>query len=228
MAVFVIGDLHLSLGSDKPMDIFKGWDNHTQKLERNWREKVSDGDTVVVPGDISWATYLPDALADLAFIDALPGKKILMRGNHDYWWPTLTKLRNLCAKNGLTTLDFLYNNSHIAEGLGIVGSRSWFFDEEDPDALIFLRELGRLRASIASLDFTQCSDVAAFLHYPPVFLGKAVDEVIGILKEAGIRRCYYGHLHGDSIPLAFSGNHEGIEMRLVSSDALGFAPLRIR
>lgn len=228
MSIFTIGDLHLSLAVGKPMDIFDGWGNYTERLERCWTNIVSPCDTVVVAGDISWGLTLDEAAADFAFLDALPGQKIILKGNHDYWWTTMRKMQNRVAECGFSSIRFLFNNSYIIENVGICGTRSWFYDEDTHDTdKIFLREIGRLKASVASLDLKKCDDAAVFLHYPPIYRGSIVEEIIDILKKSGITRCYYGHLHGASIEHAFNGEYGGIKFKLVSADCLKFAPYKI-
>ena len=228
MSIFTIGDPHLSLASEKPMDIFAGWGNYTERLEQCWRSIVSDSDTVVLAGDISWAMTLDEACADFAFLEALPGNKIILKGNHDYWWTTMRKMESWAANCGFSTIRFLFNNSFIIDGYGICGTRGWYINESESDnEKILSRELGRLRASINSFDFAACSDAAAFLHYPPIYRGSILKDFVELLKDKGIKKCYYGHLHGASINHAFNGVHEGIEFKLVSADYLKFAPYKI-
>jgi len=227
MSIFVLGDPHLSFGAAKPMDIFTGWGNHIRRLEENWRRIVQDGDTVVLPGDISWAMTLEQALPDFQFLHGLPGTKIILKGNHDYWWATRKKIEALWQAHGLTSLRLLHNNAILAEGVALCGSRGWFFDcEEAEDRKVLLREAGRLRASIREgkkLSDSPC----VFLHYPPIANGRRCEEILDVLREEGVRSCYYGHLHGASIPWAFKGVAEGIRFDCVSADALKFCPLKI-
>ena len=228
MSIFTIGDPHLSLASEKPMDIFAGWGNYTERLEQCWRNTVSDGDTVVLAGDISWAMTLDEARADFAFLDALPGSKIILKGNHDYWWTTMRKMENWAEECGFSTIRFLFNNSYIISGYGICGTRAWYINEAECDnKKILARELGRLRASIDTLDLDVCSGAAAFLHYPPIYRGSILTDIVELLKVKGIEKCYYGHLHGASINHAFCGMHDGIEFKLISADYLKFAPYKI-
>ena len=218
MAVFTIGDTHLSLGSSKPMDIFSGWDNYVCRLEENWRKRISDEDTVVIAGDVSWGISLEEAKQDFVFLDSLPGKKILMKGNHDYWWTTVKKMTEFLEANGLNTLSFLFNNCHIVDGTALCGTRSWLFDVGEPhDEKVMNRELGRLKMS---LDAAGDLPKIAFLHYPPLC-------VLELLHQYGVRRCYYGHLHGAAIRRAFQGERDGIEFRLVSADSVDFCPVKI-
>lgn len=227
MSIYTIADLHLSLGKqDKPMDIFKGWQDYVSRLETNWRRVVTPEDTVVVPGDISWAMHLEDAVADFTFLNDLPGKKIILKGNHDYWWTTLTQMNAFLEKNSFSSISILHNNSFQVEGVTLCGTRSWLFDVGEPhNAKIMNRELGRLAAS---LDGAGEGEKLVFLHYPPIYPTGNADEVVGLLHKYGIRECYYGHLHGGSIPNAIEGDVDGIRYRLISADALRFCPLKIR
>ena len=227
MSIYTIGDLHLSLGTDKPMDIFPGWDGYLQKLEDNWRRLVRDGDTVVVPGDISWAMGLPASLADFTFIHQLPGKKILLKGNHDYWWTTKNKMDNFLAEHGLDSIAILSNNSFLVEGVNICGSRSWFFeDQSENDAKIRNREIGRLNLSLQSA--VPGHEIIAFLHYPPLYRDFLSQETVDLLRQYGVKRCYYGHIHSKGIQYAFNGVYDGIDFQLVSCDGVGFCPVLVQ
>ncbi len=228
MAVFAIADTHLSLSTGKKMDIFSGWSDYESRLESNWRRLVKDGDTVVIPGDISWCMTLEEGLEDFAFLDSLPGKKIIMKGNHDYWWSTRKKADEFFEKHSLSTLSILHNNAYACENIAVCGTRGWFFDaESDESKKIILREAGRLRASIAAAKETGLEPVV-FLHYPPVTLERRCDEIYSVLVEENIKRCYYGHLHSFSHATAVNGtNEDGIEFRLISADYLGFCPILI-
>ena len=228
MAVFAIADTHLSLSTGKKMDIFSGWSDYESRLESNWRRLVKDGDTVVIPGDISWCMTLEEGLEDFAFLDSLPGKKIIMKGNHDYWWSTRKKADEFFEKHSLSTLSILHNNAYACENIAVCGTRGWFFDaESDESKKIILREAGRLRASIAAAKETGLEPVV-FLHYPPVTLERRCDEIYSVLVEENIKRCYYGHLHSFSHATAVNGtNEDGIEFRLISADYLGFCPVLI-
>lgn len=226
MAIFVIGDLHLSLGTDKPMDVFPGWQGYLEKLKENWLALIAPGDTVVLAGDTSWAMKLEDTAADFAFLEGLPGKKLLIKGNHDYWWNSVSKMRGFFAQQGFASLEILHNSSVLAEGCALCGTRSWMMDAADPqNEKVRAREQGRLRASLAAA--APGCERLAFLHYPPVAPGGTAGEVVALLKEYGVRRCFYGHLHGASIRTARQGLIDGVEYRLISADALSFCPLRI-
>ena len=226
MALYAIADLHLSLGADKPMDVFWGWKDYVPRLKANWNRLVKPEDTVVLPGDISWAMKLENAIEDFSFIDRLPGQKIILKGNHDYWWTTVSKMNAFCAAQGFTSIQFLNNNCYLAEQVAICGTRSWLFDPGEPhDQKVMNRELGRLRTSLES---AKDAEKLVFLHYPPRYPTGNADEVIALLQEYGVRECWYGHLHGASIRGAVQGEVDGIRYRLISADALGFCPLRIR
>jgi len=228
MPIFAIADTHLSFGSAKPMDIFPGWGNHAQRLEQNWRHLVTDNDTVVLPGDISWAMSLEQALPDFQFLHNLPGTKIILKGNHDYWFTTRKKIEDLWAANGLTSLKLLHNNAILAEGTAICGSRGWFFDSDEPaDQKVLAREAGRLRTSIQA--GKKLSDsLCVFLHYPPITQDRICDEINNVLIEENVPCCYYGHLHGGAIQWAFLGRRDGICYNLISADALNFMPKLIQ
>lgn len=226
MAIYTIGDLHLSLGCEKPMDIFPGWQGYMEKLERHWNTLVRPEDTVVLAGDTSWAMKLEDTVADFSFLQRLPGQKLLLKGNHDYWWTTVKKMERFLQENGFDSLHILHNNSILAEGLAVCGTRSWMFDVgEAHDEKVMSRELGRLRASLDAAQ--EGAERVAFLHYPPVYPNANAQQVIDLLKEYNVKRCFYGHLHGNAIRFAVQGMVDGIEYRLISADALAFCPYKI-
>ncbi|MEG0395756.1 MAG: metallophosphoesterase [Oscillospiraceae bacterium] len=225
MAIFAIGDLHLSLGTAKPMDIFDGWHNYTERLESNWKAMITDEDTVVIAGDISWAMKLEECTADFAFINNLPGKKIILKGNHDYWWTTMSKMEAFAEQNGFYTIKFLFNNCFIVDNIAICGTRSWLFDIGQPqDEKVMNREVGRLKASLqAAGDMRKL----VFLHYPPLYMGSRADSIIDTLNEFGVKQCFYGHLHSASVRNAIEGEQNGIVYKLISADALNFCPYKI-
>ena len=229
MSVFVIADLHLSLGTDKPMDIFRGWDGYEKRLEENWRKLITDNDTVVIPGDISWAMKLSDTFEDFRFINGLPGKKLFLKGNHDYWWDTRRKMEMYLKENGFDTIEIVFNSAYAADGYAVCGTRGWFYDAEtDSDKKVLNREVGRLRTSLDEALKTGLEPVV-FLHYPPVFGNQRCDDILSVLKEYGIKKCYYGHLHGtNAARKAVTGDFEGIKFRLISSDYLKFMPELVR
>ncbi|WP_343252699.1 metallophosphoesterase [Ligaoa zhengdingensis] len=228
MSVFAIGDLHLSLGGDKPMDVFPGWQDYVARLEQNWRALISPGDTVILAGDTSWAMTLGATLADFQFIHSLPGEKYLIKGNHDYWWNSRAKMDAYLEANGLTSLHILHNSAVQAEGMALCGTRGWLFEKgEAHDQKILAREAARLQMSIDAARDMQGERVV-FLHYPPVYADETSEEIVAVLKKNGIRRCYYGHIHSTGCAYALNGNYEGIEFRLISSDFLRFSPIKIQ
>lgn len=229
MALFAIADTHLSLGADKSMTVFAGWDDYVSRLEENWRRIVTPADTVVIAGDISWGMNLDQAKADFAFLHSLPGQKLILKGNHDYWWTTRRKMDRFFEENGFDTLRIVHNDAVTVEDcVAVCGSRGWFFDaEEDADRLVLLREAGRLRTSIQAAKETGLEPVA-FLHYPPIYADQVCPEILNVLKEEGITRCYYGHIHSKGIRLAVQGDVNGIQFELISADALHFCPILVR
>lgn len=227
MAVFVIGDLHLSLGTDKPMDVFPGWEGYLPKLERSWRALVAPEDTVVLAGDTSWAMNLADTKADFTFLQGLPGQKWLLKGNHDYWWTTARKMQTFLQENGLNSLHILHNNACVVGDVALCGTRGWPFDDVAAQGeKLMAREAGRLRMSLQAGQ--QAAQRIAFLHYPPVYPGASAKEIVDVLQEFHVTECYYGHLHGRSIRFAVQGDVDGIRYKLISADSLGFCPYKIR
>lgn len=226
MALYGIGDLHLSLGGNKPMDVFSGWDNYVERLCRNWENTVRPEDTVVLAGDISWAMKLEETEADFCFIHALPGRKILLKGNHDYWWSTAAKMQGYVAGKGFDTLHFLHNNAFALQNAAICGTRGWTLDaDEAQDAKVQNRELGRLRLSL--LAAPAGAEKIAFLHYPPLCAGSHSTAMTALLHEFGVKRCYYGHLHSAAIQWAVQGVVDGVDYRLISADSVDFCPVPI-
>lgn len=229
MALYAIADLHLSLGEDKPMDIFAGWNDYVSRLKSNWIKLIGDSDTVVIGGDISWAMKLEESLMDFQWIDSLPGKKIFLKGNHDYWWGTKSKIDKFLNENNLNTISILFNNSYVCENYAVCGTRGWFLENDSPeDIKVLNREVGRLKASIDSAIKTGKEPIA-FLHYPPYYNGIECREIFDVLLECNIKKCFYGHIHGSkNFRYAFEGNYKGVELKLISCDKLSFAPMRIR
>ena len=226
MALFVLGDTHLSLGGAKPMDVFPGWNGYVEKLEANWRKLVKPEDTVVLAGDISWSMRLADTRKDFAFLNGLPGQKLIMKGNHDYWWSTANKMNAFFRAEGFGTLRLLHNNSYTVDGYALCGTRGWLFDADEPhDEKVMNREIGRLRLSLQAAE--PGKERLVFLHYPPVYTGADAPEIVAVLKEYGIRRCFYAHLHGKAIRFAVQGEVDGIRYKLVSADGLQFCPYKI-
>ena len=227
MSVYAIGDTHLSFSVDKPMDIFKGWDDYAQRLENNWQRLITNEDTVIINGDISWAMGLEQAEKDLQFLNNLNGTKIISKGNHDYWWNTITKMENFCKEKGFDTINFLHNNAYKVGEIAIAGTRGWFFDaEKDNVDKVMARECARLQRSIDEARKLG-GEIVVFLHYPPVSTVKVCEPIMNVLKENDIKRCYYGHLHGGAINGAVNEIYEGIKFQLVSADYLQFCPLFI-
>ena len=227
MALYAIGDLHLCLGAPKPMDIFGGaWVGYMEKL-RQGMQVLTPEDTLVLMGDLSWALDLESAKADFAWIAALPGRKIILKGNHDYWWSTAAKFTRFCQENGFENLFLLNNNCYFYENIAICGTRGWFYEEErsgQHDEKVFRRELGRLEASLKTAGE---QEKLVFLHYPPRYKGYECPEILALLERYGVRRCFYGHLHGGSRSLAREGLWSNIDYRLLSADQLDFRPMQI-
>lgn len=226
MSVYAIADTHLSFGTDKPMDSFPGWNDYVSRLNKNWNKLVTDEDTVIIAGDISWAMNFEELLADFKFIDSLNGTKIIIKGNHDYWWNTVSKMNKFLEDNSFNTIKFLFNNSYEVEGVSICGSRGWFFDSnEEHDEKVLNREIGRIKTS---LDSAECEDKIVFLHYPPITTETKCEGIMELLKDYRIERCYYGHLHGAAAKFAIDDTVDGIKFKLISCDKLGFMPLLIK
>ena len=231
MAIYVIGDLHLSFSTNKPMDIF-GWGNHSEKIKKNWLEKVKNEDTVILPGDFSWATYLQDTYKDFEYLNNLPGKKILSKGNHDYWWTTLTNMKKYLNQNNFENIDFLYNNSFFVEDKIIVGTRGWVNSwRSQENYKILKRENDRLKLSIEDgiKKYGNNKEIIAFIHYPPFYKESVSEEIdfIKTLKKYNIKKCFYAHLHGDSHKEAIEGIVNEIDFKLVSSDYLKFDLIKL-
>ena len=229
MSVFAIADLHLSLDENKPMDVFSGWENYMQRIEKNWRSVVMETDTVVVAGDISWAMKLEEAETDFRFIDSLPGRKLFIKGNHDYWWSTKKKIETFISSHGLNSISIIHNSAAAAENIAACGTRGWLYTSETPeDVKILSREVGRLNASIDGAEKLGLEPVV-FLHYPPVYDGIECKEILNVLISRNIKKCYFGHIHGSAAAKrAPSGLYRGVEMRLVSCDTVDFTPVLVR
>ena len=231
MALYTIADLHLACSVEKPMDVFGGrWQGHMEKIEKNWRACVSEGDTVVVGGDVSWGINFAQAQADFAYLDRLPGRKIILKGNHDLWWETAKKMNTFVQENGFHDIVFLHNNCFSYGDIAICGTRGWFYEEdfkECHDEKIFRRELGRLETSLKLGQALNPREILCFLHYPPIYANFRCGEIMELLQRYGVRRCVYGHLHSESRRWAVEGVREGIEFILVSGDHRDFTPLRL-
>lgn len=229
MALYAIGDLHLSFGTDKPMDVFGGaWRGYVNKL-RDGLSVITPEDTTVLLGDLSWALDLEGAREDFAFINAIPGRKIILKGNHDYWWTTATKFYKFCAENGFENMLVLNNNCYFYDDVALCGTRGWFFEEDaalgSHADKIFKRELIRLETSLKAAGE---HEKFCFLHYPPRYRGYECPEILALLKRYGVTRCCYGHLHGDSHKLALEGVYDDVEFRLCAADFINFQPIRLK
>ena len=235
MSIYAIGDLHLSLNKEKPMDIFGGnWKNHEQKIKENWKNTVQDNDLVILPGDFSWEMHLKDMYNDFAYLNDLPGKKLLLKGNHDYWWTTLAKMREFLQENKFENIDFVYNNSYLFEDKIIAGTRGWALNDTENSDKMNHREEERLKLSLQSgVDNFGDKEIICIMHYPPIIeenkndannqsKNLKVSNYVQIMKDYNVKTCLYGHLHGESHKEAFEGIIEGINFKLVSSDYLDF------
>lgn len=234
MSIYVIGDLHLSFETDKPMDIFgNNWFNHAEKIKENWIKKVSENDTVIIPGDFSWATYLEETYKDFEFLNSLPGKKILLKGNHDYWWTTVTNMNKFLKENNFENIYFLHNNSYLVEDTIITGTRGWVNSYQSPDNYkILKRENDRLKLSLNDgiSKYGKDKEIITFMHYPPFYKEEVDKEIdfINTMVEYNVLKCYYGHLHADSHKEAIEGKISGIDFKLISSDYLNFDLIKIK
>ncbi|MBP1758781.1 MAG: serine/threonine protein phosphatase [Firmicutes bacterium] len=226
MALYAIGDTHLSLGGSKPMDVFGGaWKGYVEKLEEGFAP-VQPEDTVVLCGDLSWGMSLQESREDFALLSQLPGKKILLKGNHDYWWTTASKMERFFREEGFDNLEILHNNSYVYGEYALCGTRGWFFEEEmkGADQKVLNRELIRLETSLKAAGDRR---ILCFLHYPPCYQGYRCEPILQLLEQYGVERCYYGHLHGASHRLAIQGKQGAVDYRLISADYLNFKPEKI-
>ncbi len=240
MAIFVLSDPHLAIHNrEKSMEAFGSrWQNYVHRIEKNWRAVVGEHDTVVLPGDISWAMTLEQAADDFAFLDALPGQKLLGKGNHDFFWTTATKMNTFFKRHGFHSLRLLYNNAYLIDELIVCGTRGWFIDEKQQRtvgevdyAKIVNRETLRLRMSLDVARALQAKhgkeyEIVPFLHFPPVFGEFRCQEILNTLSEYRIRRCYYGHIH-TPVTESSSTEIEGIRYILCAADHLRFTPLPV-
>ena len=241
MSLYVIADLHLSTldSTNKSMEVFgRRWDGYMTRIKNNWERLVTDEDTVIIPGDVSWALSLEEAVSDLKFIDSLPGKKILGKGNHDFWWCTMKKHEEIFKKHGITSISFLFNNAHETDEYIIAGTRGWYHDPDAknaPDnadfAKLVNREAQRLRMSLSKAkelkEKSPDKEIVVFMHFPPYWSEKASDGLVEILKEFDIRHVYFGHIHGSyTEPPSFV--YKDIEMHMISADYIEFIPKIVR
>jgi len=229
MSLFAIADLHLPLGVNKPMDVFgRNWENYVDRLKENWQNTVKTDDTVILAGDFSWATYLEQSKADFEFLNCLNGKKILLKGNHDYWWSTLNKMKVFLEENGFTNIDFLQNNSFEYKDISICGSRGWLNPQRnmsEENQRIFDREIIRMEMSIKTAKHPE--NIICVMHYPPISNDYKDTKVETMLYSYGVKSCIYGHIHSSSLKSAFEGVYNGIEYKLVSADYREFMPIKI-
>ena len=229
MAVYTIADLHLSLDGKKPMDVFPGWNDYVSRLTKNWNALVTPQDTVVIAGDISWAMKLEDADLDFAYLNRLPGKKLLLKGNHDYWWSTRKKIETYLTDRGFSTLSIVHNSAVPVGEIAVCGTRGWLYNAETlEDQKIVNREVGRLTTSLREAESLGLRPVV-FLHYPPLYANFRCGEILNVLKEWNIRDCYFGHIHGSqAAKRAVVGEYSGIKMHLISCDTVQFTPVLVR
>ena len=232
MAIYAISDLHLSFGNNKPMDIFgANWENHTEKIKKDWLKKVTNGDLVLLPGDFSWAMYLQDTYQDFEYLSNLPGKKLLLKGNHDYWWTTLKKMREYLEKNNFKNIDFIYNNSYLFDNKIIVGTRGWQDDENAQDKKILKRENIRLELSIKDgiKKYGEGKEIIVCMHYPPFNRYEENSlNLISTMKKYNVSTCIYGHLHGETAHKTVKeGKIQEINYKMVSCDYTNFELIQI-
>lgn len=225
MSLYAISDLHLGLSNDKPMDIFGGrWENYLELLKNNWIEYIQPEDVVLIPGDISWATYIDRAETDFRFLHELPGKKVISKGNHDYWWETLNKLNKYIDKMGFDSLRFMHNSIYQYENIVICAAKGYPDNgTTDEDIKLYNREVSRLQLSLDMAAKADAEQIFVMLHYPPM----QGSDFTRLMEEYNVSRCLYGHLHGGAHKLATVGEHNGVEYNLVSADYLHFKPLLI-
>lgn len=229
MSLYTIADLHLCFSDPaKTMSIFAGWENYQERIEENWRNTVSDEDTVVIAGDVSWGMSLQQAAADFRFINELPGKKIIIKGNHDYWWVTMKKMEDFFAAEGFDTIKILHNNHYAYENYAVCGTRGWVnMPGETQDEKVLLREVQRLETSIRSA-VSAGLEPLVFMHYPPIFAANFNYDILEILYRYNIKECYYGHIHGRSAhELCVKNTYDGINFHLISGDYIQFKPEKV-
>lgn len=227
MAIYAISDLHLSKAvPNKSMELFgKDWENYEQRLDENWKATVKEDDTVLIPGDISWAIDLNAAYQDFAYIDSLPGNKIIIKGNHDYYFSTLTKVNKFLEDNNFSTIKILNNNSFLVEDINICGFRGWGNTEDSKvnDHKVFLRELIRLELSLSSIaEENKAKDIIVMTHFPPFR-----HEIKEIFKKYNVKKCVYGHLHGEGHYMVREGIMDNVEYKMVSGDYTKFDLIRL-
>ena len=226
MSIFALSDLHLSLSTDKSMEVFYGWENYTERIKANWKRLIKNEDTVVISGDVSWGISLEEALEDFKFINDLPGKKIIIKGNHDFWWTTMKKMQEFLRENCFDSIEILHNNSVAVGEYAVCGTRGWVYDGSgEKDEKVISRECARLETSIKDA-LTKNLMPIVFLHYPPFYNGYQTEGIIEVLRRYGINQIYYGHIHGNGMNFA-PKDFEEIKMRLISCDCVDFTPVFI-
>ena len=230
MALYTLADPHLSLGTDKPMDVFgAAWRGYVEALRENL-SVLKPEDTLVIPGDVSWGINLDEAEPDFRFLASFPGRKILVKGNHDLWWTTVTKMKKFFAEKELENFEFLHNTCFFYGDAALCGTRGWFYEEEkgiEHDEKILNRELSRLRASLDAAKKAGAKRILCFMHYPPRYGAYLCEPICALLAQYGVEQLFYGHLHAQSHKNAFLGSYEGVSYRLVSADYLRFVPVCI-
>ncbi len=230
MAIFALADLHLSFGTDKPMDVFgPNWENYTEKIYENWQSTVSADDLVIIPGDVSWSTYLCDAYDDFKFIDKLNGKKVIIKGNHDYWWTTLKKMEEFLEENQFGSIKILNNTAIPFENAAICGTRGWSIQEnnDEADERIIDREKKRLILTLEEAVRLKQKSIIVGIHYPPFDHNGVENGFLEIMRNYGVDTCVYGHLHSYAHKNAVEGNKDGINLKLVAGDFVDFKPVLI-
>ncbi len=224
MALYAIGDLHLSLTADKSMEVFgPAWENYTARIAESLGALTAE-DVLILAGDTSWGMSLEEAEADFLFLDRFPCKKYLVKGNHDYWWTTAAKLHRFFDEKGIHSLDILHNNSVPYGEYAVCGTRGWFLEEDAHNVKVLNREVGRLEASLKAAGDRQ---VCCFLHYPPLYQGYECPEILSLLEKYHVKQCCYGHLHGPAIRRRLEGIRGETAFSLISADYLGFVPTKI-
>ena len=229
MSLYVLADLHLSFSDpSKTMSIFNGWQDYQERIKKHWLENINEGDTIVLAGDISWGMSLAEAAPDFRFINELPGEKIIIKGNHDYWWTTKKKMDDFLSAEGFSTIKILHNNYYRYENYGICGTRGWVnMPGETQDEKVLKREVQRLETSI-SLAVAEELEPIVFLHYPPIFASNFNYDILEVLYRHEIKECYYGHIHGRSAhELCIGNTYDGINFHLISGDYLQFVPEKV-
>lgn len=232
MSLYVIGDLHLTFSDpSKTMEVFPGWENYQERIEKNWLETVKPEDTVVIAGDLSWGMSLQQAESDFRFINGLPGRKLILKGNHDYWWVTKKKMETFFAENGFDTLNIIHNNHYAYENYGICGTRGWVNGTDGSrdvqDEKVLKREVQRLETSIKSAVEAGLEPLV-FMHYPPIFASNFNYDILEILYRYNIKECYYGHIHGRSAhELCVKNTYDGVNFHLISGDYIHFMPEKV-